>query len=121
MVAGSGIIALPHSDADDGEPLVADDGSKRLHPSHPLAMVAREAHGRPPIRPVDGVEKGKPSSGNREKTAGLETAIVMPPDQNKDSKSHGDGGAGGGYASYAVGEHKHRCAAGRFRGGRMSN
>jgi hypothetical protein len=106
------MIALPHGDADDGELLVADDGSKRLHPSHPLAMVAREAHGRPPIRPMDGVEKSKPSSGTREKTAGLETAMVMPPDHTEDSKSHGDGGAGGGYASYAVGEHKQRWAAG---------
>jgi hypothetical protein len=62
---------------------------------------------------MDGVEESKhsgvtpteqPSSGNSEKTFGLEneTAIVIEPDKTEDSKSKGDGNEGGGYASYAV-------------------
>src|SRR5437762_9834789 len=46
-VGGSGIVALAHGDADHGGLPVACHGSKPLYPSHPLAMVARDA----PIRP----------------------------------------------------------------------
>lgn len=48
----------------------------------------------------------RPSSGNSEKTSGLENekAIVIEPDKSKDSKSKGAGKEGGGYASYVVSE-----------------